>query len=362
MRGRRLVIDMGPGAGEHGGRVVAEGTAAEVARKPRRRSPARTCRAGARSPVPAAPRAGRRRWLAVRGASENNLRDIDVEFPLGRFVARHRGVRLGQVDPGQRDRCYQALARPAAPAARSRRARTSAIEGLEALRQGDRHRPVADRPHAALEPGDLHRPVRPRSASSTRRRPTRGCAATSRGGSRSTSRAAAARRARATARSRSRCTSCPTSTCRARLQGPALQPRDARGRATRASRSPTCSRCRSRRRSTFFAKVPPLAPAAADAARRRARLHPARPAGDDAVGRRGAARQAGDASCRKVATGRTLYILDEPTTGLHFADVEQAARGAAAAGRRGQHGGRDRAQPRRDQAGRLGDRPRARGR
>ena len=64
-------------------------------------------------------------------------------------------------------------------------------------------------------------------------------------------------------------------------------------------------------------------PPAADAARRRARLHAARPAGDDAVGRRGAARQARDASCARSRPGSTLYILDEPTTGLHFADIEK---------------------------------------
>ena len=64
----------------------------------------------------------------------------------------------------------------------------------------------------------------------------------------------------------------------------------------------------------------------------------------------------------KVATGRTLYILDEPTTGPALRRHREAARGAAAARRHRQHRARDRAQPRRDQAGRLDHRPRPRGR
>ena len=64
----------------------------------------------------------------------------------------------------------------------------------------------------------------------------------------------------------------------------------------------------------------------------------------------------------KRATGRTLYMLDEPTTGPPLPRHREAARGAARAGRQRQHGGGDRAQPRSHQDRRLGHRHGPRGR
>ncbi len=85
MRAANYIIDMGPGAGEHGGYVVAAGTLEEIARNPD--SITGQFISGARRiPVPEQRREGNGRSLIVRNARENNLKGIDVEIPLGKFV------------------------------------------------------------------------------------------------------------------------------------------------------------------------------------------------------------------------------------------------------------------------------------
>ncbi len=86
MRAADYIVDIGPGAGVHGGQVVACGTAQEVMDTPG--SVTGDYLAGRKKvPVPTQRRAGSGHLLTVRGAAENNLRHIDVSFPLGTFIA-----------------------------------------------------------------------------------------------------------------------------------------------------------------------------------------------------------------------------------------------------------------------------------
>ena len=76
------IIDIGPGAGEHGGEVVAEGTAAEIMKNPASITGQYLSRKQF-IPVPAERRRGNGHFLEIVGASENNLKDVNVKFPLG---------------------------------------------------------------------------------------------------------------------------------------------------------------------------------------------------------------------------------------------------------------------------------------
>ena len=80
------VVDLGPGAGEHGGYVVAEGGVGDIIAEPD--SLTGDYLAGRRRiPLPESRRSGDDRALKVIGAAENNLRNLDVTFPLGMLVA-----------------------------------------------------------------------------------------------------------------------------------------------------------------------------------------------------------------------------------------------------------------------------------
>ncbi len=85
MRQADYIVDIGPGAGVHGGQVVACGTAEEVMNTPG--SITGDYLSGRKKiPVPAERRTGNGHFLTVKGAAENNLQNVDVSIPLGTFT------------------------------------------------------------------------------------------------------------------------------------------------------------------------------------------------------------------------------------------------------------------------------------
>ena len=82
MRAADQIIDIGPGAGEHGGQIVAQGTAEEIEKVKESVTGAYLARTRF-IPVPAKRRPGNGKFLEVVGAQENNLQNISVKFPLG---------------------------------------------------------------------------------------------------------------------------------------------------------------------------------------------------------------------------------------------------------------------------------------
>ncbi|HVC75718.1 MAG TPA: excinuclease ABC subunit UvrA [Candidatus Micrarchaeaceae archaeon] len=86
IRSADYMVDIGPAAGEHGGKIIAAGTVEEVLKDPDSVTAA-FLRGDREIPIPKRRREGNGKILVVRGARANNLKDIDIEVPLGRFVA-----------------------------------------------------------------------------------------------------------------------------------------------------------------------------------------------------------------------------------------------------------------------------------
>src|SRR5438477_425704 len=317
MRAADWLVDMGPGAGEHGGHVVAEGTASGVERNPA----AVTGRflSGERSiALPARPEAGNGSFV-VHGATMHNLKGIDVEFPVGKFVCV-TGVSGSGKSTLVNEIVYKALAN------RLHRMRVKpgdheSVEGIECFDKVIEidQKPIGRTPRSnPATYTDLFTHVR-ELYSLTPEAKVRGYkpgrfSFNVRGG---------------------RCETCkgdgqikiemhflpdvyvPCETCKgARYNRQTLEVRF-KGRNIADILAMSVEEAL-----RFFAKIPKL----------RRRLQTLHDVGLDYVklGQPATTLSGGEAQrvklakeLRKIATGRTLYILDEPTTGLHFADIEK---------------------------------------
>ena len=130
MRSADYIVDVGPGAGSHGGEIVAAGSLQDIL----------NCEAsitgqylsGAKKiPVPSERRAGNGKFLTVRGAEENNLKNVDVQIPMGTFVCV-----TGVSGSGKSSLVNQVLNRTLLAKlnhARTRPGRCRCVEGLEHL-------------------------------------------------------------------------------------------------------------------------------------------------------------------------------------------------------------------------------------
>jgi excinuclease ABC subunit A len=317
MRSAEWLVDMGPGAGEHGGHVVAEGPADDVAQNAE--SITGAFLSGVRRIAIPERRDHDAGWLSVRGAREHNLKSVDVDFPVGKFVCV-TGVSGSGKSTLVNEIVYKALAN------RLLRARTKpgdhdAVEGVDAFDKVIEidQKPIGRTPRSnPATYTDLFTHIR-ELYSLTPEAKVRGYkpgrfSFNVRGG---------------------RCETCkgdgtikiemhflpdvyvPCETCKgARYNRETLEVRF-KGKSIADVLDMSVEEAL-----TFFAKIPKI----------RRRLQTLHDVGLDYIklGQPATTLSGGEAQrvklaaeLGKVATGRTLYILDEPTTGLHFADIEK---------------------------------------
>jgi excinuclease ABC subunit A len=317
MRSSDWLVDMGPGAGEHGGHVVAEGTAAKVERT--KNSVTGQFLSGARViPVPER-RSEENGSFWVRGATQHNLKDIDVEFPVGKFVCV-TGVSGSGKSTLVNEIVHKALAN------KLHRHRTKpgdhhSVEGIEVfdkvieVDQSPIGRTPRSNPATYTKLFDHIRELYSMTPEAKVRgyKPGR-FSFNVRGG---------------------RCETCkgdgqikiemhflpdvyvPCETCKgARYNRETLEVRF-KGKSIADVLEMSVEEALQ-----FFAKIPKL----------RRRLQTLHDVGLDYIklGQPATTLSGGEAQrvklsseLSKIATGKTLYILDEPTTGLHFADIEK---------------------------------------
>jgi excinuclease ABC subunit A len=317
MRSSDWLVDMGPGAGEHGGHVVAEGTAAKVQRNPK--SVTGQFLSGKRQIAVPDRRDEDRGVFTVRGAAEHNLKGIDVEFPIGRFIAV-TGVSGSGKSTLVNDIVYKSLAN------RLQRMRVKpgehdTVEGIEAFDKVIEidQRPIGRTPRSnPATYTDLFTHIR-ELYSLTPDAKVRGYkpgrfSFNVKGG---------------------RCETCkgdgqikiemhflpdvyvPCETCKGKRYNRETLDVRFKGKTIADILEMSVEEALK-----FFAKIPKI----------RRRLQTLHDVGLDymTLGQPATTLSGGEAQrvklaaelC-KVATGRTLYILDEPTTGLHFADIEK---------------------------------------
>jgi excinuclease ABC subunit A len=317
MRAADWLVDMGPGAGEHGGHVVAEGTADEVART--KGSVTGHFLSGKRQIAIPDRREEDNGVFTVHGARMHNLKDIDVDFPVGKFVAV-TGVSGSGKSTLVNEIVYKALAN------RLHRMRVKpgdhdGVEGIECfdkvidIDQSPIGRTPRSNPATYTKLFDHIRDLYSLTPEAKVRgyKPGR-FSFNVRGG---------------------RCETCkgdgqikiemhflpdvyvPCETCHGRRYNRETLEVRFKGKSISDVLEMSVEEALK-----FFAKIPKL----------RRRLQALHDVGLDYIklGQPATTLSGGEAQrvklaaeLSKIATGRTLYILDEPTTGLHFADIEK---------------------------------------